>query len=338
MLSRLRALLTDPLRLVLGRVADPHGTHDPVHRRGITVELRQQRELVKVELRGHVPRRFAGLRRQPARGQRGLDLGRRPARDLADPGPRRAGLTGGEQGGRLLHRCEVPAVAGAVADHHVQELARLVGSRLRVQVAGHLGPACLHGTSQATVAIDHQEPAVVVGSDLQRLADPELGDRGDELVAEVQDLAGVGRVRAKPVDRDHGRGQRPRRQVVRLGAGDGDPAIGGRFGHGSAPSSGNGRAASPRRQGGRPVSAQARSPGGTSHEDQSQRTARAAHQHQGAKRRPGHRLSSRPGGAGASRRSGQGAGHRAARQTGAPGGPRCFAQQKISGRPDQRRG
>ena len=68
----------------------------------------------------------------------------------------RPGLVRGEQRGGLLDRGEVPPVAVAVGDQHVQELPRLVPGAARVQDAGHLGQPGPHGGGQAAVPLDHQ--------------------------------------------------------------------------------------------------------------------------------------------------------------------------------------
>ena len=141
----------------------------------------------------------------------------------------------GEQRGGFLDRGEVPAVAVAVGDHHVQELPRRVPGPAGVQDAGHLGQPGLHGGSQTAVPLDHQEAAVVVRGDQQRDPHPGLRDGRQELRGQVQILPDVPRMGDELVNGDHVRGLRTPRQSVRLSAFGGGFAAGGHLGHGKTP-------------------------------------------------------------------------------------------------------
>jgi hypothetical protein len=83
--------------------------------------------------------------------------------------------------GGLLQRGEVLAVRLAVGGHHVQELARLVGGALTIEVIGHLGQAGLDRGGEAAVALNDPVAAVRVGGDQQRNPDTVLGDRRAKL-------------------------------------------------------------------------------------------------------------------------------------------------------------
>ena len=63
----------------------------------------------------------------------------------------------GEQRRRFLHWSEVPAVAVAVGDEHVQELAGLVAGPVGVQDTGHLGQPGLQGCGETAVTLDDPE-------------------------------------------------------------------------------------------------------------------------------------------------------------------------------------
>ena len=124
-----------------------------------------------------------------------LDLLRLPAGGLAQPGPGGARFVRGEQRGGFLDGGEVPAVAVAVGEQHVQVLSRLVIRAGQIQFAGDLGQPGLECGRQAPVPFDDAVPAVGCLCYQQRNPDSGLGDRCAELGVQVQvgpDVPGMG--------------------------------------------------------------------------------------------------------------------------------------------------
>ncbi len=236
-LGRLGPVLADPLRRVLHRIPVGDGPQQVLHGVRIRLKFGEERQLVQGELTVQAGDLLTGPGGNTAGGQRRLDLVWFAARGLADPGPGGARLVRGEQRGRLLQRGEVLPVRHAVGGHHVQELARLIGRTLTVQVVRHLGQPSLDRRHQPAMPLDHAEAAVAVGGDQQRHPDAVVGDRRAELRRQIQVDADVTGMRDEPVHGDHPPGTRRVGRIIhtrRTRQRNGSLGRGGGIGHGSS--------------------------------------------------------------------------------------------------------
>ena len=101
----------------------------------------------------------------------------------------------GEQRGGFLDRGEVPAVALAVGEQHVQVLSRLVIRAGQIQLAGDLGQPGLECGRQPPVPFDNAVASVGCLCYQQRNPDAGRGYRRAELGVQVQvgpDVPGMG--------------------------------------------------------------------------------------------------------------------------------------------------